>query len=109
MNSTTANEFRKKLKYYVDMSILNHDVLRVKRRNGENFIVLGEKDWNAIEETLYLNHVPGLVESIKTAAQESLEEGTSFEELDWWVGKSSSLKKLLRIPKNNDFKNIKWK
>ena len=83
MNSTTANEFRKKLKYYVDMSILNHDVLRVKRRNGENFIVLGEKDWNAIEETLYLNQVPGLVESIKTAAQESLEEGTSFEELDW--------------------------
>ncbi|MFH2067493.1 MAG: type II toxin-antitoxin system Phd/YefM family antitoxin [Pseudomonadota bacterium] len=83
MKSTTANEFRKKLKYYVDMSISNHDVLRIERRNGENFIVLGEKDWNAIEETIYLNQVPGLVNSIKDAAQEPLEEGTSFEELDW--------------------------
>lgn len=83
MKSTTANEFRKKLKYYVDMSISNHDVLRIERRNGENFIVLGEKDWNAIEETIYLNQVPGLVNSIKDAAQEPVEEGTSFEELDW--------------------------
>jgi antitoxin YefM len=83
MKSTTANEFRKRLKYYVDMSISNHNVLRIERRNGENFIVLGEKDWNAIEETIYLNQVPGLVQSIKDAAQESLKEGTSFEELDW--------------------------
>ena len=83
MKSTTANEFRKRLKYYVDMSISNHNVLRIERRNGENFIVLGEKDWNAIEETIYLNQVPGLVKSIKDAAQEPLKEGTSLEELDW--------------------------
>lgn len=83
MNETTANEFRKKLKHYTDMSILNHEVLRVKRRNGEDFVVLGEKDWKAIEETLYLNQFPGLVDSIKKAAEESIEEGTSLEELDW--------------------------
>ena len=83
MNETTTNEFRKRLKHYVDISILNHDVLRIKRRNGENFVVLGEKDWKAIEETLYLNQFPGLVESIKESAKESLEEGTSLEELDF--------------------------
>ena len=83
MNETTANEFRKKLKHYVDMSILNHDVLRIKRRTGENFVVLGEKDWKAIEETLYLNQFPGLVESIKEAAKEPLDEGTSLGELDF--------------------------
>ncbi|WP_457553603.1 type II toxin-antitoxin system Phd/YefM family antitoxin [Desulfobacula sp.] len=83
MNETTANEFRKKLKHYVDMSILNHDVLRIKRRNGENFVVLGEKDWKAIEETLYLNQFSGLVESIKDSAKEPLDEGTVLEDLDW--------------------------
>ena len=83
MNETTANEFRKKLKHYVDMSILNHDVLKINRRNGENFVVLGEKDWNAIEETLYLNQFPGLVKSIKDAAKEPLNNGTSFEDLTW--------------------------
>ncbi len=83
MQETTANEFRKKLKHYTDMSILNHEVLKVKRRNGENFVVLGEKDWKAIEETLYLNQFPKLVESIAVAAKEPLEEGTVLEDLDW--------------------------
>jgi len=83
MEETTANEFRKKLKYFADRSILNHEVLKVKRRNGESFVVLGEKDWKAIEETLYLNQFPSLVESIKDAAKESLEDGTALGDLDW--------------------------
>lgn len=83
MTETTANEFRKRLKHYVDMSILNHDILKIKRRNGENFVVIGEKDWKAIEETLYLNQFPGLVESIKDAAKEPLDAGTCLEDLDW--------------------------
>jgi PHD/YefM family antitoxin component YafN of YafNO toxin-antitoxin module len=55
----------------------------VKRRNGENFVVLGEKDWMAIEETLYLNRIPGLVKSIHKTAKEHIEGGTPLEELDW--------------------------
>ena len=83
MEETTANEFRKKLKHYADQSILNHEVLRVKRRNGENFVILGEKDWKAIEETLYLNQFQGLVKSIHETAKEPLEDGTPIEDLDW--------------------------
>lgn len=83
MEETTANEFRKKLKYYADKSILSHQVLKVKRRTGENFVILGEKDWKAIEETLYLNQFPGLVESIHDAANEPLDQGTALEDLDW--------------------------
>jgi antitoxin YefM len=83
MEETTANEFRKKLKHYADKSILNHEVVRVKRKNGENFVILGEKDWKAIEETLYLNQFQGLVKSIHDAAKEPIEDGTLFEDLDW--------------------------
>jgi len=83
MSETTANDFRKRLKSHVDRTILHHEVLRVKRRNGENFVVLGEKDWMAIEETLYLNRIPGLVKSIHKAAEEPIEYGTPLEELDW--------------------------
>jgi len=61
----------------------NHQILKVKRRNGENFIVVGEKDWNAIEETLYLNQFPDLVKSIHDAHREPLEKGTALEDLDW--------------------------
>jgi len=83
MKETTANEFRKKLKYYVDMTIDDHKPLRINRRNGQNFVVLSESDWKAIEETLYLNQFAGLVESIHDAAAEPLDEGTAFEDLDW--------------------------
>ena len=83
MRETTANVFRQHLKAEVDNCVANHEILRVKRRNGENFIVLGETDWKAIEETLYLNQFPGLVQSIHEAAQEPLEEGTPLEELEW--------------------------
>ena len=80
---TTANQFRQQLKAQVDKCITSHDVLRVTRRNGENFVVLGESDWRAIEETLYLNQFPGLVQSIHDAAQEPLEDGAPLEELEW--------------------------
>ena len=83
MSETTANDFRKRLKQYVDQAILNHRALKVRRRNGENFIVVGEKDWLAIEETLYLNQFPGLVESIQEAHREPIEKGTALKDLDW--------------------------
>lgn len=83
MQETTANLFRQNLKTEVDRCIDNHDVLRVTRRKGENFIVLGEADWRAIEETLYLSQIPGLVDSIQAAAAEPLEDGTTIEDLDW--------------------------
>ena len=82
MIETTANEFRKTLRAKVDECISNHEVLKVKRRNGENFVVLGEEDWRAVEETLYLNQFPGLVESIHKAAAEPITEGTALEDID---------------------------
>lgn len=83
MRETTANRFRKQLKPEVDRCIENHEILRVIRRNGENFVVLGEEDWEAITETIYLNQFPRLVESIKEASCEPLEDGTPLEDLEW--------------------------
>jgi len=82
MIETTANEFRQTLKAKVDDCILSHEVLRVKRRNGGDFVVLGEEDWRAVEETLYLNQFAGLVDSIHQAAAEPLSEGVSLKDLD---------------------------
>lgn len=52
MRETTASQFRQHLRDEVAQRILNHDVLRVIQRQGENFVALGEADWRAIEETL---------------------------------------------------------
>lgn len=49
MPEISANEFRKKLKSTVDQAIASHQVLKVRRKNGEDFVVIGESDWRAIE------------------------------------------------------------
>lgn len=83
MAETTADVFRARLKKEVDGCIENHEVLRVRRKNGGNFVVIGEDDWKAIEETLYLNQVPGLIKSIQRAAKEPLSKGTKLKDLKW--------------------------
>ena len=83
MDEVSANEFRARLKSKVDEVVENHTPLRVRRRRGGDFVVLSAEDWSAIEETLYLNRVPGLVQSIHEAAAEPLDRGTDLEDLEW--------------------------
>ncbi len=80
---TTSEKLKKSLDAAVSRCIENHEALKVSRKNGEAFIVIGEKGWKAIEETLYLNRIPGLAESILESAAEPLSLGTPLEELDW--------------------------
>ena len=46
-----------------------------------NAVLIGEEDWQAIQETLFLASVPGLSESIRQARAEGIDAGSS--ELDW--------------------------
>ncbi len=82
MLKTPATLFRKNLDRELDREIErcvnNHEILRVKRRGAEDFIVISDTDWKAVEETIYLNQIPGLVESILQAKEESIKEGTPY-------------------------------
>jgi len=44
-------------------------------------VLVGEDDWRAIQETLFLRSVPGLAESIRVARAEGVEAGSAG--LDW--------------------------
>lgn len=83
MTEISANHFRAHLKKWVDACTANHNVLKVKRKRGLSFVVLGAADWQAIEETLYLNRIPGFVKSIHRSAKEPLSKGTPLEALKW--------------------------
>ena len=54
-------------------------ILITGKRN--NAVLISQEDWNAIEETLFLNNIPGLVESL----QESMNAPDSefSEEIEW--------------------------
>lgn len=83
ISEVSSQQFRKHLEEEVDKVISSHGVLHVRREEGGDFVVLSADDWRAVEETLYLQRVPGLSESLHEAAREPLEEGTRLEDLDW--------------------------
>ncbi|MCX7045655.1 MAG: type II toxin-antitoxin system Phd/YefM family antitoxin [Candidatus Sumerlaeota bacterium] len=83
MTQVTVSQFRRRLSKEVGKCAVEHDILRVTMPSGDDFVVLNAQDWQAIEETLYLNQIPGMVESIHAANKEPLEKGTPLEKLKW--------------------------
>ncbi len=64
MSSITATEARKKLYRLLDEVSESHEPIHItgKRHSG---VLISEEDWSAIQETLYLQSVPGMRESIR--------------------------------------------
>jgi PHD/YefM family antitoxin component YafN of YafNO toxin-antitoxin module len=52
-----------------------------------NAIVISEKEWNSLQETLYLKSIPGMSESIQeggqTPIEDCIEESTIRDILEW--------------------------
>ena len=82
MKPLTVREARDNLYRLIDEIAQNHQPITIKGKRNDAVLVSRE-DWEAIAETIYLNNIPGMVESIKEASAEPLSEGTSLEELDW--------------------------
>jgi antitoxin YefM len=57
--------------------------LHVKQHDGKNFVIISAENRRAIEETLFLNKISGMVASIHDAANESLGIGVRVQDLDW--------------------------
>ncbi len=70
MKELSVNKFRAKLKSYVDQSISEHEPLLVRRRAGNDFVVISAEDWEREQETLYVlqnkSLMKQIVESIET-------------------------------------------
>lgn len=63
MNSMNAGEAGEKLYRLLDETATDHEPLLITGP-GSNAVLVGEEDWNAIQETLHLLSVPGMRESI---------------------------------------------
>jgi antitoxin YefM len=48
-----------------------------------NAVLISEKEWNEIQETLYLQSIPGLVESIHQSAATTIEDCVDVKDIDW--------------------------
>ena len=54
MDSVSVNKFRDNLKSFVEQVVGNHLPLKVTRRSGEDFVVVGAEDWDREQETLFV-------------------------------------------------------
>jgi antitoxin YefM len=81
MNSISVDTFEKNLKDCVKKVIDNHNPLKVNNDNGEDFIIISAEDWSAIEETMYLNSIPGYIDSINEAINSDRQEWVNSKDL----------------------------
>ena len=72
MTTISATKARDSLYRLIDETNESHTPIQITGRRG-NAVLLSEDDWKSIEETLYLSSVPGMIESIKEARKEKIE------------------------------------
>ena len=63
MTSITATEARKQLYKLLDEVSESHEAVQITGKRG-NAVLVGEDDWRAVQETLYLVSIPGMRESV---------------------------------------------
>jgi len=63
MPTVTATEARRDLYRLVDQVQETHEPIQISGKRG-NAVLVGEDDWRAVQETLYLVSIPGMRESI---------------------------------------------
>jgi prevent-host-death family protein len=58
--------------------------ITITNNRGENAVLVSEDDWLAIQETLYLNSIPGMTQSILDSRAEDVSECTYYNPEEEW-------------------------
>jgi prevent-host-death family protein len=64
MTTLTASNARQNLYKLLDRTASSHDPIQITGKRS-NAVLIGEEDWRAIQETLYLLSIRGMRESIR--------------------------------------------
>ena len=83
MTSVTATAFRKDMYNIIAPTNENCAPIAITNSRGKGAVLVGEDEWAAIEETLYLMGIPGVAQSLIEGRDASLDECVSEDELDW--------------------------
>lgn len=80
MTTISATKARSSLYTLIDEANSSHEPIQITGKRG-NAVLISEEDWRSIQETLYLQSIPGMVDSIKKARKEGPDRAS--KELDW--------------------------
>ncbi len=80
VNTISVTQARKNLYSLIDEANDSHQPIQITGKRS-NAVLLSESDWRAIQETLHLQAIPGMVDSIKKASKGGIDQASA--ELDW--------------------------
>lgn len=83
MPTMSATALRRDL--YNTIERVNEDCtpIHITTTRGKGAVLIGEDDWASIEETLYLQSIPGMTESILAVREEPRGEALHPEDVKW--------------------------
>lgn len=83
MTSISATALRQDI--YNVINRVNEECVPIFITNarGKGAVLVGEDDWAAIEETLYIMSVPGMVGSLSEGRAEAIGDCVSGDDLEW--------------------------
>ena len=82
MSTINITNARKDLYNLVDAVNLYHEPTLIVGKRA-NAVLISESDWNAIQETLYLNSIPEMTKSIIEGVNESLNDCIPEDMVEW--------------------------
>lgn len=82
MSTINITNARKDLYNLVESVNLYHEPALIVGKKT-NAVLISEDDWSAIQETLYLDSIPGMTQSILEGVNETLEDCVSEDMVKW--------------------------
>ena len=84
MTAINATAARRNLYQLITEVNENRSPVIITNARGKNAVLLSEEDWNAVQETLYLNAIPGMTASILAADNEPLDACATYDPNEAW-------------------------
>ena len=76
----TVSQVRADIYNVMDETALTHEPILITGKRT-NAVMLSQEDWNAIQETLYLNSIPNMASSIKESINS--DDSEFSEDIEW--------------------------
>lgn len=84
MNTINITNARQNLFQLVSDVNKGFNPINIINNKGENAVLLSESDWRDIEETIYLNSIPGFVDTIEDAHKEDKTKCSVYNKGEEW-------------------------
>lgn len=84
MNVVNITKARQNFYKLIEQVNESSEPVTIVNSKGKNAILISEDDWNSLQETNYINSIPGLADSILEGEKEPLSECTKYVKGEEW-------------------------